>query len=280
MPRIQFRWDNEKREQNEKHTYETRDKIWSVKTDGTDLRLVTDDFDGFVSYIRRSPNNRYLTYAYSGKGGQHKSLFDLKTGKTKILGTYPGLPIFLWAEDSSYFYYANGRNYFKYDIASGEEEVVKIDMAQHSVIYGGRRIVVNNRGIGVYDEKTNKALYGIVPEPDVDGAESKFLKRSISPTGRYVYVKTRSKKMMIDTQTKQIKTLPLDSKRYTIADMLGLGARYGTAGAAGRYTRKYDENGNSSELIKWVAIGTGFMATKSSLYNGFTNDGAFLKEED
>ena len=277
LPRIVFRWNNQKSPDGSNAEYESRDKIWSIKTDGTDLRLVADDFQGYVRYMRRSPDNRYLTYAYSGIEGTHKALFDLKTGETKVLATYPGLPIFLWAEDSSYFYYANGRNYYKYDIASGKDEVVDIRMSQNSVIYDGKRFVVNAKGISVIDESSNNSLYFIVPEKGVDMQLSKFHKKSISPTGRYVWATTRDKKFFIDTKTKKVLRMSLDDKRYMRMEMIGLGAYYGTTGAAGRAVEKRDEKGNRTFIVRWGIVGTGQTASAPSLYNAFVNDGALLK---
>lgn len=74
LPRVDFRWNNGKHDaysvMTEKQIYEARDKIWSIKTDGTDLRLVTDFLDVVpmnkqheavpIRMMRRSPNNRYL----------------------------------------------------------------------------------------------------------------------------------------------------------------------------------------------------------------------------
>ncbi|MCV3264443.1 hypothetical protein OGZ01_25600 [Vibrio harveyi] len=60
--------------------YEGRKKIWSMKTDGTDLRLVTDlpwlgKDDSSVGKTSRSPNNRYVAVGY----GSFNKLFDIKT---------------------------------------------------------------------------------------------------------------------------------------------------------------------------------------------------------
>ncbi|MCG0022275.1 Tricorn protease domain-containing protein, partial [Vibrio parahaemolyticus] len=67
LPRVVFRWDNARNE--EKDHYDQRDKVWSIKTDGTDLRLVADEFVGKVRLMRVSPNNRYLALAYSASEG-------------------------------------------------------------------------------------------------------------------------------------------------------------------------------------------------------------------
>ena len=70
--------------------YENGYKIWSMKIDGTDLRLVTDDMPNTASpqnfTMSRSPNNRYVAYAYSYGEPLIKAIFDLKTQQTIQLG--------------------------------------------------------------------------------------------------------------------------------------------------------------------------------------------------
>lgn len=69
LPRFQFAWDNDDDDR-------VKLKIWSMKTDGTDLRLVVPDtnVDGIV-LIRRSPNLRYVAWIDRGTG---KYVYDLK----------------------------------------------------------------------------------------------------------------------------------------------------------------------------------------------------------
>ncbi|MCP4279021.1 MAG: Tricorn protease domain-containing protein, partial [Alteromonas sp.] len=84
LPRLVFRWDNGRTVA--KDHYDQRDKVWSIKTDGTDLRLVADEFVGMVRLMRISPNNRYLALAYSAEEGMFKVIKDLKTGEYTELG--------------------------------------------------------------------------------------------------------------------------------------------------------------------------------------------------
>lgn len=130
LPRVDFRWNNGKHDaysvMTEKQIYEARDKIWSIKTDGTDLRLVTDFLDVVpmnkqneavpIRMMRRSPNNRYLAWSDS----VNKVIFDLKTQESIVLGSDLGHSQFLWAEDSSYLYFEDRAKYWKYDIVSGK----------------------------------------------------------------------------------------------------------------------------------------------------------------
>ncbi len=173
LPRVDFRWNNGKHDaysvMTEKQIYEARDKIWSIKTDGTDLRLVTDFLDVVsmnkqneavpIRMMRRSPNNRYLAWSDS----VNKVIFDLKTQESIVLGSDLGHSQFLWAEDSSYLYFEDRAKYWKYDIVSGKTTQMDDDFhfSEVGVIYGGKRYVVSDFAVIVYDEKTNKRLYGI-----------------------------------------------------------------------------------------------------------------------
>ncbi len=172
LPRVDFRWDNGEftnASSDEKAIYEARDKIWSIKTDGTDLRLVTDFLDVVpprphnravtVKMMRRSPNNRYLAWS----NNVEKVIFDLETQESIVLGTDRGHSQFLWAEDSSYLYFEDRAKYWKYEIATGKITQMDDDFhfSEVGVIYGGKRYVVSDFAVIVYDEKTNKRLYGI-----------------------------------------------------------------------------------------------------------------------
>ena len=126
LPRVEFFWSNLAPDDPHYTKYEGQAKIWSMKTDGTDLRLVTDDphiqIYGSGKMVR-SPNNRYLAYGYGGTG---KAIYDLKTKKTYQLD-YRGPIGFLWAEDSSYLYYRTGvHEVFKWDVKTHKKTKVDI----------------------------------------------------------------------------------------------------------------------------------------------------------
>ncbi|MGC3835158.1 TolB family protein [Moritella viscosa] len=162
QPRLQFFWDNGNSRKMKSDAYEKRQKIWSMKMDGTDLRLVTDDFDGRTrGTLRRSPNNRYLAYAYANDG-LHKVLFDLKTQESIILGSSSTLPILVWAEDSSYLYYSNGREYIKYTLATKKKEAVDIRLTPQTVIYAnGKYAWAKNRYHKVFIDVENKTWFAV-----------------------------------------------------------------------------------------------------------------------
>ncbi len=99
QPRIQFLGAFPKGSEN--------DLIWSVKADGTDLRLVLDEKEiyadgwGVISNTpQRSPNNRYLAWFF--RGGKEKAIvFDLKTRERIVIkerrDTFPAMA---WKPDS------------------------------------------------------------------------------------------------------------------------------------------------------------------------------------
>ncbi len=168
LPRVQFTWANLSNDQGYGpdpmyNEYEGRTKIWSMKTDGTDLRLVTDlprlgDGDITVDKTSRSPNNRYVAVGF----GLTNYLFDIKTQKMiKLPHNIEDPSGFLWAEDSSYVYYRTGkvgRVVYKWDIAKGEAEKTDLQIFGTGFIKGGLIYEVGDVGAGIIDEKTHELV--------------------------------------------------------------------------------------------------------------------------
>ncbi|MGF1901091.1 hypothetical protein [Aliivibrio sifiae] len=308
LPRVDFRWNNGKHDaysvMTEKQIYEARDKIWSIKTDGTDLRLVTDFLDVVpmnkqneavpIRMMRRSPNNRYLAWSDS----VNKVIFDLKTQESIVLGSDLGHSQFLWAEDSSYLYFEDRAKYWKYDLVSGK--ITQMDDDFHfstvGVIYGGKRYVVSDFAVIVYDEKTDRRLYGIGYPQKTDAnyerfmqgskysSEFKWKNKSISPEGKYVWGETTKYRVLINTETRDVLVETIDRKRksqYRFFDVLGLNAEYvrsASAGSARQYKLAKDKK-LFAQTQHWGQICSGHSATLSWLYNGFANNGVFVKED-
>ncbi|WP_255310670.1 hypothetical protein, partial [Aliivibrio sp. 1S128] len=228
LPRVDFRWDNGEftnASSDEKAIYEARDKIWSIKTDGTDLRLVTDFLDVVpprphnrvvtVKMMRRSPNNRYLAWS----NNVEKVIFDLETQESTVLGTDRGHSQFLWAEDSSYLYFEDRAKYWKYDLATGKTIQMDDDFhfSEVGVIYGGKRYVVSDFGVVIYDELTDERLQSFGYPSKEDEIYSQFIKddkfrkdfhmktRSISPDGKYAWGESRKYRFFINTETRDVK---------------------------------------------------------------------------
>ncbi len=281
LPRAVFRWDNARNEA--KDHYDQRDKVWSIKTDGTDLRLVADEFVGKVRLMRVSPNNRYLALAYSASEGMFKVIKDLKTGEYIELGRSRGYPEFLWAEDSSYLYYVDKFKDWKYTLATGDKQQVDTEFNEYSVIYDGKRYMVDEYGVGVFDECTGKELYSIVPDSSRSADEARFRNKSISPTGRYFWAETRTHRYLIDTQSRTFQSeeiVPRAVGKLRYFEVLSKDANYARDGAARAILSKLNENKEFGSYLKWEQIGTGHSASNSSLYNAFANNGDFVKGDE
>jgi len=284
QPRLQFFWDNGNSRKMKNDTYEKREKIWSMKLDGTDLRLVTDDFIGAsIGTLRRSPNNRYLAYAHHAAGGLYKVLFDLKTQESIILGKGMRLPILVWAEDSSYLYYSNGRRYIKYTLATKKKEAVDIDLSPQTVIYDGLRVVVLDRSVNVYRESDNKKLYGIATMQDKSAPNqiAIYKDKAISANGKYVWVKNRYNKVFIDVENKTrfaVDNQGTDKWQFNHTGNISVnGDEYQEGG--GRISMySHDKQGNKLAYTHWSVINTGRSARLSNVYNAFANGGRFFTE--
>ncbi|MBN3492898.1 Tricorn protease domain-containing protein [Vibrio neptunius] len=283
LPRVVFRWDNGRNVS--KDLYERRDKVWSIKTDGTDLRLVADEFVGIVNLMRISPNNRYLALAYSAEEGMFKVIKDLQTGEYIELGRSRGYPEFLWAEDSSYLYYVDQFKDWKYTLSSGEKQQVDTNFNEYATIYNGKRVVVLAYAVGVYDEKTGEWLYSVRTEPKGGNLDEKeFRKKSISPTGRYVWAETRKHRYLINVENNTF--VSENVVGYEPGDIdglhvLGKDAKYArSSGGAQVLLYKLKDQKRIESYITWKQTGgTGHSATGSSLYNAFANNGDFIKGE-
>ncbi|MBD8513669.1 Tricorn protease domain-containing protein [Photobacterium sp. CAU 1568] len=278
LPRVVFRWDNGAGETDD--YYEKKDKVWSVKTDGTDLRLVADEFDGRVRLIRMSPNNRYLALAYANSSGMFKVIKDLKTGDYIELGKSRGHPEFLWAEDSSYLYYVDQWEKWKYDLNTSNIESIDVNFNENSVIYDGKRIAINDVGVAVYEEKSNKLLYSVSVYNDVDSIDLyEFINKSISPTGRFAWGESGRKRFLIDTQKRTFTFEDIKERqrgKYQYFSVIGLNAEYVWHGASTVY--KLNDKKEINDNYKfWTLISTGRSATEYSLYNSFANYGIFEK---
>nr|VVV05946.1 hypothetical protein AW0309160_03429 [Aliivibrio wodanis] len=307
LPRVDFRWDNGEftnASSDEKAIYEARDKIWSIKTDGTDLRLVTDFLDVVpprahnrtvvVKMMRRSPNNRYLAWS----NNVEKVIFDLKTQESIVLGDDLGHSQFLWAEDSSYLYFEDRAQYWKYDVTTGETTQMDDDFhfSEVGVIYGGKRYVVSDFGVVIYDELTDERLESFGYPSKEDEIYPRFIKddkfrkafhmksRSISPDGKYAWGESAQYRFFINTETQEVNSERIvrsEVGKYQYFEQLGLNANYVRDGAGGVIFLKLNEDKTvpKEEWVNWPQVCSGHSATLSWLYNGFANNGAFIKED-
>ncbi|MGR5094561.1 hypothetical protein ACPV5O_05190 [Vibrio maritimus] len=260
--------------------YEGSDKIWSMKTDGTDLRLVTDELPTKFAHgsgkMVRSPDMRYLAYSYNGSS---KAVYDLKTGRTHDLDANGGYG-FLWAEDSSYLYYMKRDRHqlvtYKWDVVTKSSTKVGINISDTGVVTGGKRVVVNVAGVGVDDEKSNKSLQGIswlkkLGLDQRDESEWWAEYRSIDPMGKVAWAESSKHTFFVDVTTDTV-----EIREQYMPYIVGLHGRY-TTGV--RHAMVMDVR-DTEKLVawKWRPLSGRRTLEQSSLYNAFSNEGLWFKE--
>ncbi|MGF1747203.1 TolB family protein [Vibrio cionasavignyae] len=293
-PRIQFWWNNVSTRDPLVNDYENGYKIWSVKIDGTDLRLVTDDMPSTASpqnfTMSRSPNNRYVAYAYSNGEPLIKAIFDLKTQQTIQLGSARTKPYLVWADDSSYIYFSDGFKRFKYTLATGVKEEVDVDISESTVIVDGKLIYVGDLGVVVFDAKTLKMLYKIFPEdefkPEKTIKERVYVQTAISPNGKYVWAVNSYRKVLINVEEKTWLAFSNEGDEKNVYAKVGNISNNGneTQRGAAKITirrygpdHRYEMNGNGAQ--SWKVIQSGKKTKTPVLYNADANDGRFLEVE-
>ena len=124
------------------------DSIWSVKTDGTDLRRVLSNTqlspkgDAIVMDTpRRSLDNRYICLTLDDEtNGSYKVVFDLKTGKRDVIIRHGKSKGFGWMNDSRTIVFFGGGGfsktsgrlykYYKYDII--DKTITPYDVDSHA----------------------------------------------------------------------------------------------------------------------------------------------------
>ncbi|MEZ8632408.1 hypothetical protein AB6D56_17795 [Vibrio lentus] len=291
-PRIQFWWNNVSSRDPLVNDYENGYKIWSVKIDGTDLRLVTDDMPSTASpqnfTMSRSPNNRYVAYAYSNGEPLIKAIFDLKTQQTIQLGSARTKPYLVWADDSSYIYFSDGFKRFKYTLATGTKEEVDVDISESTVIVDGKLIYVDDLGVVVFDAKTLKMLYKIFPEdefkPEKTIKERVYVQTAISPNGEYVWAVNSYRKVLINVEEKTWLAFSDEGEEKKVYDKvvnISNDGRQTQAGAAiitiKRYGSDYRYELTGKGRQSWKVIHSGRVAKTPVLYNADANGGRFLE---
>ncbi|QFQ80351.1 SMP-30/gluconolactonase/LRE family protein [Vibrio harveyi] len=269
LPRFQFAWANDEDKVNL--------KIWSMKTDGTDLRLVVEDTVGYgVVLIRRSPNLRYVSWIDSGTG---KYVYDLETGvTTKLLGGgYPGM---VWSEDSRFLYFHTmpGQKIDAYnarwDSETGKIEPIDFGIGPAAVMKDNQLITLNDYGLVKIDLETKERSYidfvDRLPDSDI---LMKF--RSISPDGHYAWGENSKYDFFFDIKNNNVKKFAAEDD-FLRALILGAGARFSARDRVS-YISVVDRE--KKQTWQWYALGTGEIGVDSnmSLYNGLANDGLWFK---
>ncbi|MUJ23884.1 WD40 repeat domain-containing protein [Aliivibrio fischeri] len=268
LPRFQFAWANSSSEDE----YESGLKIWSMKTDGTDLRLVTDatiDLTA-VRNLTRSPNNRYV--AWAGSGG-HKSVYDLKTGKVSDMHKFTSPLDMLWSEDSRYLYFDDAINsYARWDSETGEVSDSDLKVRTEAVLTENKIIKVTDAAVVGYNLKTNERLFVLSSDRSLSDKERIFNVKSISPTGRFAWGSNQDYGWLFDTKEQTMKQMVDD---FVPAQILGKDAHYS---ALSKMTYVTIVDRVEDKVWSWRAFSHGAMSGEGVLYNGLANNGLWFKE--
>ncbi|OCH37030.1 hypothetical protein [Aliivibrio fischeri] len=267
LPRFQFAWANS----SSKDEYESGLKIWSMKTDGTDLRLVTDATIGFASIrnLARSPNNRYV--AWAGSGGQ-KGVYDLKTGKVSNMHKFTSPLDMFWSEDSRYLYFDDAINsYARWDSETGEISEIDFQIRTATVSFDGKRMTVLDFGVLVVDANTNEEINWIGVDRSLSMNERSLDISSIDPEGRYAWGSNPSFGFFFDIEKGTVKQMVDD---FVPAQILGKDAHYS---ALSKMTYVTIVDRIEDKVWSWRAFSHGAMSGKGILYNGLANDGLWFK---
>ncbi|MGY6404350.1 hypothetical protein [Vibrio parahaemolyticus] len=283
LPRVQFTWANLSDDQGYGpdpmyDEYEGRVKVWSMKTDGTDLRLVTDlPYLGKASSNRyktsRSPNNRYVAL----NSGPDIHLFDLKEQKLIDLPhRLAGIPGFLWAEDSSYVYYRTGkvgRVVYKWDIAKGEAEKTDLYISDTGFIKDGKRYQVNDYAALVYDANTNKKEKIVYWDKELATNKSKAHYKAISPEGDIVWAANRDYHNVFVVDLEKGKQIERDgAMQYAI----GLNNRFSLTNYNAMLMSV--QNNQTKKAWSWSPLGYSRTIDPAIVYNLSANQGNWFKE--
>jgi hypothetical protein len=284
LPRVQFFWANLSHDRGyEPHPmyneYEGQVKIWSMKTDGTDLRLVVDNLPNPTSEgagkMVRSPNNRYLAFGY---GGTAKAVYDLKTQQTYHLD-YPGPIGFLWAEDSSYLYYrtrdTSGQAVYKWDAKTHEKTKVDFYLSDTGIIKNGQQYILAEGGLRISPENTEEPLEVLTWADGLDFREAVTTDRSMSPSGRYSWAQNQYHRFFVDTENNFVGSA--DTSRFAgFPYVVGLNANFV---AINKHATVLDiVQPSAKKAWTWRPLGHNRTLEYISLYNAFANDGKWFRE--
>ncbi|OEF12814.1 hypothetical protein [Aliivibrio logei] len=268
LPRFQFAWANS----SSKDEYESGLKIWSMKTDGTDLRLVTDVTVELVNGIKnltRSPNNRYV--AWADLGG-YKTVYDIKTGKVVELSIAMSPLPMLWSEDSRYLYFERARDLFsRWDSETGEISEIDFQFSSFAKITDDTLVSLNVYGVYKLNLISNEGVL-LKSSESLPREQRKLDIRSISPTGRYAWGSNPSYGFFFDIEKGTVKQMVDD---FVPAQILGKDAHYS---ALSKMTYVTIVDRVEDKVWSWRAFSHGAMSGEGILYNGLANDGLWFRE--
>lgn len=193
-PRVQFSWAAP-------DTPEEDKAVWSMRTDGTDLRQVISPelFDTPLpgeadsgSQFQRSPGNRYLAIVVMTKGkGYQRRIIDLETKEVTVIPDYGyGDPHFEWLNDHILLF-SSKSPLMQFNIKTKELVDLKdafgdINIRLYKAYDAGRKIIIS-------DVNYNAFMFDF---------SSKKLLKNMGTIGEKL---TKDEKYWLDAPTKEIK---------------------------------------------------------------------------
>ncbi|AUI88113.1 hypothetical protein BS333_17265 [Vibrio azureus] len=269
LPRFQFAWSTDD------NRYNLR--IWSMKTDGTDLRLVVpeSDVDG-IELIRRSPNLRYVSWVDRASS---KYVYDLKTQQQTRLpgGARPGM---VWSSDSRYLYFQTSKvssnsTSARWDSETGEITESNFGVAFGAVLNGDNLTSVGATGLYKRNIKTLETKK-ISMKPGQEIMRYERLKfRSVSPGGRFAWGTNMEADYYFDVEKETVEEIK--DKNFRRPLVFGKDAKF-SAGA--RLSPLYVADREKQLNWRWRPLGNGSTGLNSnlSLYNASANNGLWFKD--
>ena len=270
LPRFQFAWSTDD------NRYNLR--IWSMKTDGTDLRLVVpeSDVDG-IELIRRSPNLRYVSWVDRSSS---KYVYDLKTHKKTSLRGY-GRPGMVWSSDSRYLYFQTraGKHFHsnnaRWDSETGETTELNFSVAFGAVLNGDNLTSVGATALFKRNIKTME-VDKVSMKPGQEIMRYERLKfRSVSPGGRFAWAANDDFDYYFDVEKETVEEIK--DKNFRRPMVFGKDAKFS---AGPRLSPLYVADREKQLNWRWRPLGNGSTGLNSnlSLYNASANNGLWFKD--
>ncbi len=211
-PRMLFIWNNLKEGADE----ETQRKIWSMKVDYSDLRLVhIPQGKGTIrTEAQMSPDGRYLGYMASN----NKYIVDLDSGEEVLVGSESGRTQLNWTADSRYVFFGDGWVYKRYEPATGEIAEFTSDEYVHGIKHryvGDKRIVLHALGYEIYQGSSgvlaDEGLKLTADEHTVQRSRINPSFSSIDPLGQWLFASNNAQEnIYVNLETQEVEKRSCD----------------------------------------------------------------------
>lgn len=198
--------------------------LWSMRMDGSDVRLVADEEllnykgGGIAHDPIRSPNNRYVALSLADADHNFfRAIIDLKEQKKWIISEGGGPPHFNWTSDSeNLIFYTNGYHY-NYNIPAKTLSERPMIYSRGLILLPGDKQFLAFKGDGYFIHNFDGTL---VREVRFDFAESGGSQYPmVSLDGQYFHFGVGSMSYIVDLSTNKI-VKKFHRDRYKIGGLL------------------------------------------------------------